>query len=106
MEIVLQYVDSCPNWERTAALLTRLVDEGLDATIALELIGTHDEAMRRGFRGSPTVLINGSDPFADEDAPEGLACRVYQTEAGLAGSPSFDQLRQAVGMAKAAADPP
>lgn len=96
MEITLQCFDGCPNWETTAALLEALRGEGLDATIELELIDTHDKAVARAFRGSPTVLIDGVDPFADEEAPVGLACRIYDTEDGLAGSPSLDQLRRAI----------
>jgi hypothetical protein len=46
-----------------------------------------------GFRGSPTVLVDGRDPFLDRDSPVGrLACRVDRTEDGLAGAPTVDQL--------------
>jgi hypothetical protein len=106
MEITLQYFDGCPNWETTAALLDRLRDDGLDVTVGLELIDTHDKAVARGFRGSPTVLIDGVDLFADEEAPVGLACRIYNTEDGLAGSPSLDQLRRAIITATRGADRP
>jgi len=96
MKITLQYFDGCPNWETTARHLSRLVEEGLDATIGSELVDSHEAAVTRGFRGSPTVLIDGTDPFADEGAPVGLACRIYRTEDGHAGSPSLPQLRQAI----------
>ena len=96
MDITLQYFDGCPNWKTTAAHLSTLVSEGLDATIGYELVDTHDLAVARGFRGSPTVLIDGVDPFADEDAPVGLACRLYPTEHGPAGTPSMSQLRHAI----------
>lgn len=56
------------------------------------LISTPEEAEAAGFRGSPTVLVNGQDPFADSDAPAGLSCRVFRTEAGLAGAPTVEQL--------------
>lgn len=65
--------------------------------IGYELINTYEAAVARGFRGSPTVLIDGVDAFADMDAPFGLTCRVYRTEDGYAGSPSMPQLRQAIG---------
>jgi hypothetical protein len=42
------------------------------------------------------VLIDGVDPFADPDAPIGLSCRVYRTDTGFAGSPTFDQLEDAI----------
>jgi hypothetical protein len=45
-----------------------------------------------GFRGSPTVLVDGRDPFADRQAPVGLSCRVYSTPEGLAGAPTVAQL--------------
>lgn len=96
MEITLQYFDGCPNWKHTVAQLDRLLDQGLDLAVGLELIDTREKAVGRGFRGSPTVLIDGVDPFADDEAPVGLACRIYQTENGLAGSPSLSQLRQAI----------
>lgn len=93
MEITLQHFNDCPNWKTTAAHLSTLVDDGLDATVSYELIDTRELAVARRFRGSPTVLIDGIDPFADEDAPVGLACRIYPTEQGPAGSPSLSQLR-------------
>lgn len=99
MQITLRYFDGCPNW-RTAQerLRAALADAGAaDAAIALERVETHGEAVRLGFRGSPTVLIDGRDPFADERADVGLACRVYATPEGFQGAPTLDQLRTALG---------
>jgi hypothetical protein len=98
MQITLRYFDGCPNW-RTAQerLRAALADAGAaDAAIALERVETHEEAVRLGFRGSPTVLIDGRDPFADERADIGLACRVYATPDGFQGTPTLDQLRAAL----------
>jgi hypothetical protein len=96
LQIILQYFDGCPNWKTTAAHLSTLLAEGLAAAVDYELINTYEDAIASGFRGSPTVLIDGVDPFADPNAPIGLACRVYRTEHGFAGSPSLPQLRQAI----------
>ncbi|MGE3795507.1 MAG: thioredoxin family protein [Dehalococcoidia bacterium] len=99
MQITLRYFDGCPNW-RTAQerLRAALADAGAaDAAIGLERVETHEEAVRLGFRGSPTVLIDGRDPFADERADVGLACRVYATPEGFQGAPTLDQLRAALG---------
>lgn len=96
LQITLQYFDGCPNWKTAAAHLSTLIDEGLDAVIGYELINTYDIAVARGFRGSPTVLLDGVDPFADRAAPIGLACRVYPAEDGYAGAPSLPQIRQAI----------
>lgn len=96
MRITLQYFDGCPNWQTTADHLETLVNQGVDASIGYELIDSHQAAIAQRFRGSPSVLIDGVDPFANENAPVGLACRIYPTEAGYAGSPSLSQLQHAI----------
>ncbi|HVR79960.1 MAG TPA: thioredoxin family protein [Acidimicrobiia bacterium] len=96
MEVTLQYFDGCPNWETTDRHLGTLAAEGMEATIAYELIQSYEAAVERGFGGSPTVLIDGVDPFTDRRLLVGLTCRLYQTESGLAGSPTLDQLREAI----------
>lgn len=96
IRITLQYFDGCPNWEATHQVLSELVAEGWDTTVEKELIDSYEKARDRGFTGSPTVLVNGVDPFADDAAPPGLACRRYQTETGPAGSPSIRQLRRVI----------
>jgi hypothetical protein len=94
MEITLQYFDGCPNWETTDRHLSTLIGEmGIEVTMRRQPIDTPRAATEHGFRGSPTVLINGVDPFADPAAPVGLSCRVYQTEHGPAGSPTREHLR-------------
>lgn len=95
-KVSLQYLEGCPNWQTTADHLARLADEGLDVLIDHEIIDSHEIAVARGFHGSPTVLVDGVDPFADENTPIGLACRVYRTPHGIAGSPTLSQLRQAL----------
>ena len=59
-------------------------------------VETDEQAQQLSFRGSPTVLVNGQDPFADASAPVGLACRVYRTDGGLAGAPSVEELTAAL----------
>ena len=96
MEVTLRYFDGCPNWKEAQAHLEVLGDEGFHLEIGHQLIDTPELAAQVGFRGSPTILLNGADPFADPDAPVGLTCRVYQTDTGFDGSPSIDQLRAAI----------
>ncbi|GAA2185244.1 MULTISPECIES: thioredoxin family protein [Microbacteriaceae] len=96
MEITLQYFDGCPNWEALDQRLAQVVDGRSDVRITHQRVETAEDAVRLGFHGSPTVLVDGVDPFADEHATVGLACRVFRTPAGLAGSPTVDQLRVAI----------
>lgn len=58
----------------------------------LVAVASAEDAERLRFRGSPTLLVDGQDALAEPDAPVGLSCRVYQTAAGLRGSPSVEQL--------------
>lgn len=54
------------------------------------------EAEELGFIGSPTVLVDGRDPFARGGEPVAMACRVFRTPDGLAGSPTVEQLVEAL----------
>ena len=93
MDVTLLYFDDCPNWLVASGHLDALRDEHPDMSITRQVVDTPEEAERTGFRGSPSILIDGVDPFADPDDPVGFACRVYQTLDGPAGSPTLDQLR-------------
>lgn len=89
-EITLRYFDGCPNWEVAKARVEDAIEEvGAPSVVRLEQVETPEEADALLFRGSPTILIDGKDPF-DESGPTGLSCRVYRTEAGLEGAPSVD----------------
>lgn len=95
MNVTLLYFDGCPNWETTDAHL-RLLEGELGLSVERRLVETPEEAERVGFRGSPTVLVDGRDPFAEGDEPVGLSCRIYQTPDGPAGAPTLEQLRAVV----------
>ena len=98
MQITLRYFDGCPNWRLAEARMTEALAAagGPGSAIAYERVETQEEAERLGFRGSPTLLVDGHDPFAEEAAPVGLACRIYRTEEGPQGAPSVAQLRAAL----------
>jgi hypothetical protein len=42
-----------------------------------QLIDSPQTAERVGFHGSPTILIDGRDPFVTGAEPIGMTCRVY-----------------------------
>lgn len=71
MEITLQYFDDCPNWEILDGRLAELLDGRSDIRVTRQLVETAEYAERLGFHGSPTVLVDGVDPFSDEHAPSG-----------------------------------
>src|SRR5215217_3542839 len=91
-----------------AGMLTgwRLADERLGDAMRLVgldgmkvehvLISTPEEAEQRRFAGSPTILVDGEDPFAEEGAAVGLSCRLFRTSDGPAGAPTLSQLTEAL----------
>ena len=104
MDVELLVVPDCPNEAPAAALLrTALDDVGLARIpITTTVILTPEQAERRGFIGSPTILIDGDDPFAEPGQPAALACRIYRNTTGPAGVPDLRPLRQAIKRAAAA----
>ncbi len=93
MDVTLLYFDGCPHWKTADEHLRALSSEFPDLVLSRQLVETPEEADRTSFRGSPSVLVDGTDVFAEPDAPVGLSCRVYQTPDGPAGSPRIEQLR-------------
>lgn len=93
MQVTLQYFDGCPNWQTTSRQLEVLAGE-FGFTLEHRKVSTPEQAEQLHFRGSPTVLVDGRDPFARGDEPVGLACRVYPTDEGLVGAPTEQQLRE------------
>lgn len=96
MDIELLYFDGCPNWKLADERLAEISAGRPDVHVSHHLVETVEEAARRGFHGSPSILVDGVDVFADADAGVGLSCRLYQTPEGPAGAPSLEQLRAAV----------
>lgn len=93
--VELRYFEGCPNWTVAhARLLEALRLSGrVDVQVRRTRLDTPEQAEQFGFVGSPTVLIDGLDPFAAGDEVVGLACRIFRTPAGRAsGSPSLAQL--------------
>ncbi len=96
MQVELQYFDSCPDWREVDHTLGVLAAE-LGFDLSHTRVETPEEAQRLSFRGSPTIVVDGVDPFAADADGVGLSCRIYQTPQGPAGKPNLDQLRAVLG---------
>ena len=93
VDVRLLFLPGCPGWPLAHERLRQALQEvGSDAEVVLVEVATDEDAARLPFRGSPTVLLDGTDPFADGTAPEGLSCRVFRTPEGLRGAPTVEQL--------------
>jgi len=97
-QVELQFTADCPNWPTTYAhLVSALHDLGRDQDdICMTLV--HDEAQAQvlQFTGSPTVIVDGVDPFADPHVTAALACRLYDTPDGRRGTPTLAQVTAAL----------
>jgi hypothetical protein len=98
VSVELLVIPHCPNESAAEDLIrTALADVHLtDVQVTKAVIGSDKEAARREFVGSPTILLNHHDPFAQPGAVPGLACRVYNTPDGPRGIPSLTELRRAL----------
>lgn len=102
-QITLRYFDGCPNWMiADQHIRDALRQTGLTAsvTVTYEKVETPEDAERLEFIGSPTVLVDGVDPWNVGGGPTGLTCRIYHTADGAQGSPTVDQLIEALKPAK------
>lgn len=91
----LVYFDGCPNWQVADARLTEALRLSGLAKQPVEhvLVTSVEQAEGMHFVGSPTILIDGEDPFLDDEPrPVGLTCRVYRTDTEVGGSPSVAEL--------------
>jgi hypothetical protein len=99
MNIDILYFKDCPHWKIADERLAAIAAERSDITVTHHLVESVDEAERLGFHGSPSILIDGVDAFAEAAAGIGLSCRLYQTPEGPAGAPTVEQLRSAIAQA-------
>ena len=97
MKIQLLYFDGCPHWQLAHERLGEaLAAVGSSAEIERVLVDTPEAADALAFHGSPSLLIDGHDPFAQSGDPVGLTCRLYRTPDGVEGAPSVAQLVRAL----------
>lgn len=101
MRITVLTVADCPNAQPALERVTAALD-GRDARVELVEVTNETEAAQRGMHGSPTILINGTDPFAPPGAVPSLSCRLYRDADGtVSGVPGETALRQALAGATA-----
>lgn len=97
LEVTVLAVPGCPNEPVLRDRLAQVLSDYPDATVTRRVIRDEAGAARYGMHGSPTLLVNGSDPFAVPGTPAGLSCRLYRDQGGPAGgAPSVAALREAL----------
>jgi hypothetical protein len=94
MKLQILHVPDCPNAAVLAARLDEVLTGRADVAVEQVDVADQDEAAALGMTGSPTLLVDGTDPFAVPGVSASMSCRLYVDETGVvSGAPSVAQLR-------------
>jgi hypothetical protein len=97
MQLTVLAVPDCPNAPVLEERLTAVLRGRADVSVSHRVISNDSEAVRWGMHGSPTLLIDGADPFAEWGQPPSMSCRLYPGDDGqTSGAPSMAQLQRAI----------
>lgn len=96
MKIEILHVPDCPNLNLLEERLQQALDQP-GPEINHREVSDPDTAAAVGMTGSPTLLIDGVDPFAGAGLEPSLSCRLYPHADGhIEGAPSVDAIHQAL----------
>ncbi|HMH94117.1 MAG TPA: organomercurial lyase [Streptosporangiaceae bacterium] len=97
LELTVLTVPGCPNAAVIGERLAGVLADYPAARLVRHVVHDEAETARLGMHGSPTLLVNGVDPFAAPGTPVSISCRIYRDESGRAwGAPSVAALRLAL----------
>jgi hypothetical protein len=95
VEVRVLYFEGCPNAAEAERRVRQAVADRADIEVVLERVDDPADAARLGMHGSPTILVDGTDPFATPDTPTSWSCRVYPPTLGSHGVPTVERLTAA-----------
>jgi len=85
--VQLIYLEVCSHWHTALGRLQEAIHRtGLDISVELQLVSSEDDASAHLMPGSPTIVVDGRDPFPGGAANWG--CRLYESGGKLDGAPS------------------
>ncbi|MFC4609851.1 organomercurial lyase [Streptomyces maoxianensis] len=104
MRITVLTVPDCPNAPLAQERIHLALGERSAEVELIEVTG-EAQAAERGMTGSPTILINGTDPFAAPGSATSVSCRLYRAPDGRTeGAPSVADLLRALEIAEVTTD--
>ena len=74
MHLTILAVPGCPNAVLLEERVTSVLADHGHVTVSRHLITTAEEATRWGMHGSPTILVNGTDPFGGPGQAASMSC--------------------------------
>lgn len=98
MKITVLVIPDCPGEALIRQRLSEALAARADSTIDVEFhtLVTDDDAAQWQFNGSPTLLIDGHDPFPVSTQTQGPSCRIYRNADGLESAPSISDISAAI----------
>jgi hypothetical protein len=100
VELIVLEVAGCPHAPVLEQRLAGLVAGISGVRIVRRVVGSLEDAARTGMYGSPTLLIDGRDPFPASATGPALACRLYPSAEGqLEAAPAVSALREVLAQA-------
>ena len=101
MKLDIMHVPGCPGAAILRSLLAPIVAECADIQVTWHTVHNEDQARRQGMAGSPTLLVDGTDPFGLPGQQASLSCRLYPGHDGRPGpAPSAAQLSSVLGVSR------
>ncbi|MCA1847313.1 MAG: hypothetical protein LC792_29840 [Actinobacteria bacterium] len=101
MHIEILHVPDCPNLRLARSRLSAALDRtGISASVCEVVVADPVVAEELGMHGSPTITIDGQDPFDQYAAESSLSCRLYWSHGRLDGAPGVKELIRAIGGAQ------
>jgi hypothetical protein len=87
-------VTGCPHRELVLDRVRQALDRvgASQAVVTERVVDDPEVAAEAGMHGSPTVLIDGYDPFTATGIEASVSCRLFPTVSGFDGAPSVEDL--------------
>jgi hypothetical protein len=94
MRLEILHVPDCPGAPVLEERLAELLPDYPAVRVTWRVVTSAEVAGKVGMAGSPTLLVDGVDPFARPGQQPSMSCRLYLNEEGRLGpTPSAGQLR-------------
>ena len=95
MDVTVLAIPGCPGAALLEERLAAAVRGLPGVRVTRRVITSQAQAAGAGMRGSPTLLVDGADPFAGPGQQAGAACRLYRQDDGsLAPAPPAAELHR------------